>query len=52
MLLLIASCALGASFEKALSLNYTATVFYCLSTASLVGSTIIARLWVGLKYEC
>ena len=52
LVLLVASCALGASFEKALSLNYTATVFYCLSSASLVWATIIARLWVGLKYEC
>jgi len=51
MALVVFSCAVGASFEKALSLDYAATVFYCLSTVSLVASTVIARLWVGLKYE-
>ena len=51
MALVVCSCALGASFEKALSLDYAATVFYCLSTVSLVAATTIARLWVGLKYE-
>jgi hypothetical protein len=51
LVLLVCSCALGASFEKALALNCTASVFYCLSTGSLVGATIIARLWLGLKYE-
>jgi hypothetical protein len=49
--LVVCSCALGASFEKALSLDYTATVFYCLSSVSLVASTIIARLWLDLKYS-
>jgi hypothetical protein len=49
--LVVCTCALGASFEKELSLNYTATVFYCLSSISLVASTMIARLWLGLKYE-
>ena len=48
--MVVFSCALGASFEKALSLNYTATVFYCLSSVSLVAATMIARLWLGLKY--
>jgi len=48
--LVVFSCALGASFEKELSLNYTATVFYCLSSISLVAATMIARLWLGLKY--
>ena len=51
MALVVFSCAVGASFEKALSLDYAATVFYCLSTVSLVTSALIARLWVGLKYE-
>ena len=51
VVLVLASIALGASFEKALSLNYTATVFYCLSSVSLVRAMMIARLWVGLKYE-
>jgi hypothetical protein len=49
--LVVCSCGLGASFEKVLSLIYTATVFYCLSSISLVAATMIARLWVGLKYE-
>jgi hypothetical protein len=48
--LVVCSCALGASFEKALSLNYAASVFYCLSSVSLVAAAVIARLWVGLKY--
>jgi hypothetical protein len=48
--LVVFSCALGASFEKALSLDYPATVFYCLSSVSLVAATMIARLWLGLKY--
>lgn len=51
MALVVFSCAVGASFEKALSLDYAATVFYCLTTVSLVASTLIARLWVGLTYE-
>ena len=49
--LVICSCVVGASLEKALSLNYTASVFYCLSTLSLVAAAMIARLWVGLTYE-
>jgi hypothetical protein len=49
--LVVCSCALGASFEKALSLDYPATVFYCLSSVSLVAATLIARLWLGLKYS-
>jgi hypothetical protein len=48
--LVVFTCALGASFEKELALDYTATVFYCLSSISLVAATMIARLWVGLKY--
>jgi hypothetical protein len=51
IVLVVGTCALGASFEKALSANYTATVFYCLSSASLVAAMMIARLWIGLKYE-
>jgi hypothetical protein len=47
----VCSCALGASFEKALSLDYAASVFYCLTCISLVVATIIVRLWLGLKYE-
>lgn len=49
--LVVFTCALGASFEKALSLSYAASVFYCLSTFSLVASTMIARLWLDLKYS-
>jgi hypothetical protein len=51
LVLVVCTCALGASFEKALSLNYTATVFYCLSSISLVAATMIARLWLGLKLQ-
>jgi hypothetical protein len=47
----IGSCALGASFEKGLLLNSPAAVFYCLSSASFVTATMIARLWVGLQFE-
>jgi hypothetical protein len=50
-MLVACSCALGASLEKGLSLDYAATVFYCLSSISLVTAAVIARLWVGLKYE-
>ena len=49
--LLICSCALGASFEKGLLSDCTAAVFYCLSCASFVAATIIARLWAGLLFE-
>ncbi len=45
------SCTVGASFEKALSLNYAASGFYFLTCASLVVATMIVRLWLGLKYE-
>ncbi len=51
IMLVICSCALGASFEKALSLNYMASALYCLTSVSLVAATIIVRLWLGLKYE-
>ena len=51
MAVVVFSCAAGASFEKGLSLDYAATVFYCLSTFSLIAATMIARLWVGLKYD-
>ena len=47
----VCSCALGASFEKAISLTYAASVFYCLTSFSLVVTTMIVRLWLGLKYE-
>jgi hypothetical protein len=49
--LVIFSCALGASFEKGLLLDCTAAVFYCVSTASFVTAAIIARLWVGLRFD-
>jgi hypothetical protein len=48
--LVIFSCALGASFEKGLLLDTTAAVFYCVASASLVTSTIIARLWLDLRF--
>lgn len=47
----IGSCLVGVSFEKGLALDYTASVFYCVSSLSLVTSALIARLWVGLIYE-
>jgi len=47
----VGSCALGASFEKALSLNYAASAFFCLTCISLVVAVIIVRLWLGLKYQ-
>ncbi len=47
----VGSCALGAGFEKALLLTYTATVCYCVSSAALVTATMIARMWVGLRFE-
>lgn len=51
LMLVVGSCAVGASFEKGLSLDTMASVFYCVSSVSLVAATLIARLWVGLKYQ-
>jgi hypothetical protein len=47
----VCSCAVGASFEKALSMDYAASAFYCLTCISIVVATMIVRLWLGLKYE-
>ena len=51
LMLVVCSCAVGASFEKGLSLDTMASVFYCVSSVSLVAAALIARLWVGLKYQ-
>jgi len=51
IVVVICSCALGASFEKGLLLDCTAAVFYCLGCASFVTATMIARLWLGLRFE-
>ncbi len=51
IVVVVSSCAIGASFEKALLLNYAASVFYCVSCASIVVATMIVRVWLGLKYE-
>jgi hypothetical protein len=32
-------------------MDYAASAFYCLTCISIVVATMIARLWLGLKYE-
>jgi hypothetical protein len=51
LVVVIFSCAVGASFEKALLLDSAASVFYCVSCASSVVATIIMRVWLGLMFE-
>lgn len=50
VMLLACSYALGAIFEKWLAQGHAATLFYCVSSAAIAMSVLIARLWLGLRF--